>query len=291
MILSLFALSVAHAIDCEKPSTLLDFQHAATRGETAFAGMDIEGLVAARDLAASHLECVQEPVTPEVAAAFHRLMAIVAFTEQDLDAVLAEFHAARRLQPGYQIPEEVAPQGHPLIRLYEDSVSAAEGDLSPVNPPVGGWVSVDGVRGAPVPTGISTIVQAFESDQTLVETVWYLPGEELPSWGPDPALASAGTSQGLGRGLKLGATGASLLAGGVMMYGAWRSNCQFWYTDSGFVSDYEDRCSRFSGSFEPIADDGESLKKQKNQTNALYFSSIGAGVLGVGLGIVTVIQW
>jgi hypothetical protein len=283
------ALTSASAGECAQPSTLLEFQYAAIQGELAFAGMDIQGLVHARDEAAHHLECVQEPVTPDVAAAFHRLMAIVAFTEQDPERVLAEFHAARRLQPGYQIPEDVAPIGHPLIQLYEESLVAAEGQLLPVSPPVNGWVTVDGIRGAPVPSEISTILQAFESDQTLVETVWHRPGDELPIWGPDPAIV---TAEGMGKMLSFGGTGASLVASGALLFAGWRNNCEFWYTDSGFVGKGAGHCGFFDGAFsDPISPEGTALEDQRSLTNGLLIGAGAAGVLAIGLGVVAVVKF
>ncbi len=287
--IAILASATALAGDCEEPSSLLDFQYAATQGELAFAGMDIDGLVLARDQAAAHLLCVSEPVTAEVAAAFHRLIAMVAFTEQDRDSALAEFHAARRLMPGYQIPEDVAPPGHPLIQLYDESITAAQGDLQPVNPPVNGWVTVDGVRGAPVPSGISTIVQAFESDQTLVETVWHRPGQALPSWGPDPAIA---TTAGVGRALSFGGAGASLVASGALAFSGWRSHCRFWYTDAGFVGDGEENCDFFQGRItEPLSPDGTALDDQRKLTNGLLAGAGVAGAVAIGLGVVAVVKF
>lgn len=289
MTMLLLATAPASAGECAQASTLLDFQHAASQGEQAFGSMDIDGLVAARDEAAGHLECVGDTVTPDVAAAFHRLMAIVAFTEQDRERVLAEFHAARRLNPGYQIPEDVAPPGHPLIQLYDESMSAGVGELLPVNPPVNGWVTVDGIRGAPVPSGISTIVQAFESDQTLVATVWHRPGEELPSWGPDPALVD---TAGLGKVLSLGGAGASLIASGAMVFGGWRGNCRFWYTDAGFVGDGADHCAFFEGAFSnPLSPEGDALENQRKLTNGLLVGAGAAGVLAIGLGVAAVVKF
>ncbi len=287
--MTLLAVAPVMAEECAQASTLMDFQHAAALGELAFAGMDIDGLVAARDQAAHHLVCVQEPVTPTVAAAFHRLIAMVAFTEQDRERVLGEFHAARRLEPIYQIPEEVAPAGHPLIKLYEESLTLSEvGALQPINPPLNGWVTVDGVRGAPVPSGISTILQAFESDLTLVETVWARPGEPPPSWGPDPALLEPSK---LGPLLFWGGTGASLVASASMLFAGWRSNCEFWYTDAGFVGDGEDRCGLFEKSITTPVAPGEDMEQQRILTNGLLVGAGAAGVAAIGLGVVAVVKF
>ncbi len=253
---------------CAEPTTLEDFLGAASRGEQSFAAMDLLGLSKAREQGLAVIPCLGQAVTTKEAAAFHRMMAMAAFTAGDEAGVLSEFHAARRLEPGYQIPETVAMEGHPLVDLYQRSIDGEEGSLDPTIPPLEGHVTVDGVRGAPRPTAISTIVQVFGADDSLEQSLYLLPGDPTPSWGPLPidelrrkrrrvALSSA--------------AGASLLAGGLL-YG---------------LSLYSE--ARFQDLDDPIPD--ADLPSQRDQTNALFFASLGAGAVGLGLGVVTVVSW
>jgi hypothetical protein len=275
--MSLSALLVAALIatpvsaqdsDCTEPSTVAGFLDAARQGEQAFANMDMVGLTQARQQALEHIPCLGEPVTTTTAAAFHRMMAMAAFTQGDEPGTLAEFHAARRLQPGYSIPEDVAPEGHPLVDLYTRSVDSAEGSLDPTIPPLGGWVTVDGVRGAPRPTGISTILQSFESDESIDRTLYLLAGDPTPSFGPMPIdeLRRKRRRYALG-----GSTAAALVASGVLYGMSWASHGSFMDTD------------------DPL--DDTDLPTQRNTTNTLLFASAGAGAVGVGLGVVTVVAW
>lgn len=258
----------AQVPDCTEPSTLSGFLSQARQGEASFANMDMVGLTRARQLALDHIPCLGEPVTTEVAAAFHRMMAMAAFTQGDEPGTLAEFHAARRLQPGYTIPEDVAPEGHPLVDLYERSVDSDEGSLDPTIPPLGGWVTVDGVRGAPRPTGISTILQSFEADQAIDRTLYLLPGDPTPSFGPMPIdeLRRKRRRYALG-----GSTAAALVASGVLYGMSWSSYGKFMDTD------------------DPLPD--SQLPTQRNTTNTLLFASMGAGAVGVGLGVTTLVVW
>ncbi len=266
----LVALSTAsaEAPDCTEGTTLGGFLDAAHQGEQAFANMDMVGLTQARQGALDQIPCLGEPVTTEVAAAFHRMMALAAFTQGDEAGTLAEFHAARRLQPGYTIPEDVAPEGHPLVDLYVRSVDAAEGSLDPTIPPLGGWVTVDGVRGAPRPTGISTILQSFESDESIDRTTYLMAGDPTPSFGPMPIdeLRRQRRRYYLG-----GSSAAALVAGGVLYGMSWSARSKFMDTD------------------DPMAD--ADLPTQRNTTNTLFFSSLGAAGVGVGLGVVTLVVW
>ncbi len=252
---------------CEGVDAVRAFQSAAQEGEAAFAQLDLARLRRAADEALQALSCLREPIDASQAAAFHRLMALLAFTEQDQPRVLREFHAARRLQPGYAIPEEVAPPGHPLVRLYEQALQADEGELVPLAPPRRGYVLVDGVRGAPWPSGISAIVQVFDASGELVETVLLQPGMEPPAWGPPPAT----TPEARRRRFLLGAgAGTSAFLSGLFYAGAWLTYAQFERTE-----------------FETV-EEAESLK---SVNNALFYSSLGFGVAAAGLGVTAVITW
>jgi hypothetical protein len=260
--------ALAQDADCSEATTIAGFLAAARQGERAFADMDMVGLSEARGQALAQIPCLDEPVSTETAAAFHRMMAMAAFTQGDEDGTLAEFHAARRLQPGYTIPEGVAPEGHPLVDLYKRSVAAAEGRLDPTIPPLGGWVTVDGVGGAPRPTGISTILQSFTSDGALEQTTYLLPGDPTPSFGPMPIdqLRRKRRRTALGS-----STAAALVASGVLYGMSWASYDKFMDTD------------------DPLPD--ADLPTQRNTTNTLFYAGLGAAGVGVGLGVVTLVVW
>ena len=182
--------------------------------------------------------------------------------------MLNEFHAARRLHPGYVIPERVVPSDHPLVALYDRAVDGVEGGLDPTIPPEDGWVTVDGVRDAPRPTGISVLVQVWEADGTLEQTRFLRPGEPTPAWGPLPIDTLRRKRR---RVTLLGATGASALAAGGLYGAAWASNARFYDTT------------------DPLAD--SELPTWQARTNALTWGSVGLGVATLALGGVTVVMW
>ncbi len=226
--------------------------------------MDVSGLLVARDQATAALPCLQEPIGLSDAAAFHRMNALVAFTAQNKGWALAEFHAARRLEPGYVIPREVAPSGHRLVRLYEDALSADEGEPEAVNPPLGGHVAVDGVPGAPRPGDISAVLQVFDADDTLTETVYLLPGDELPSWGPPPVTLADQVR------LPLSITGgAALLASGAFTALALR-NAELHATEMESLED---------------------LATYRQRTNSFTWAALGAGGAGLVLGTTVALTW
>ncbi len=248
--------------DCGSESTLDDLRDAYRRGEDAFANLDLGGLEGATADAQSSLPCLNEPIPPLDVAAYHRLMGLSAFASQDEETMKGEFHAARKLEPGYAVPAEVAPTGHPMIEAYDRAHIADEGELQVPFPPEGGFVTVGGVQGAPRPSKSPVIVQVYDAEGELRHTAHYAPGESMPEWGPPPL------DPGPPMPLIVAASGTALTAGA--MYGAaWYFNGQFWSEDTP---------------------DSE-LAGLRAKTNALAYSSLGAAVVSVGLGTVVVLTW
>ncbi len=274
--LGLLALSMPvlaeDAPACEQTTSVADFLGAAQRGERAFAAMDLPDLSLAREQALAVIPCLGQPIQPRDAAAFHRMMALAAFAGGDSEAVMREFHAARRLEPGYQIPASVAPPGHSLVRLYDLSVNADEGELQPTIPPRKGWVGVDGIRGAPRPDGISSVVQVFGEGDLLEQSLYVLPGEPVPAFGPLPIddLRRKRRRSGLLIGSGSAFVTSSVLYGFAMHYKA-----QFW----AYHPDPADK----------LGDD--ELSDLKLRTNVLGFTSLGAVVLSAGLGVTAAATW
>ena len=273
--LAVMFLFCSHSVQaaCEEEVTIEDLMEAARAGEDAFANMDHVILLQARDKALSILSCLDEPVSVVDAAAFHRLMALAAFTVPNEARVLSEFHAARKLRPGYSIPERVAPAGHPLVDLYERSAEADDGELQPVQvyEPIEGYASVGGVRGAARPKLTPVIIQIFTKHGDVVETRYLLPGETLPQWGLPP-LAMSTLEQRRQR----------LEDPKPWLVGALIS----WGIAGAFYAASMHQHDRFLDLENPVLDD--ELRGYRDRANAFGGMAIGAGAISVGLTSVTI---
>ncbi len=173
--------------NCGEPSSLVQLLHNTKSGEEAFAQMNLEQLLMHASRARTVIiPCLKERITSRDAAAFHRLMALEAFTHNQTDRVINEFHAARKMEPGYEIPFDVAPRAHPLRVLYEKAAFSEDGKLEVVYPPVGGYITVGGVRNAPRPSKTPVIIQVFGPFDKVMETRYVQPGESLSIWGRNP---------------------------------------------------------------------------------------------------------
>jgi hypothetical protein len=262
------ATAAAAPVNCPLPATPADIEGATRAGERAFAELDLPALRRAHAEALALVPCLTSPVPVPLAADFHRLMALWAFTNGDEALVLAEFHAARRLVPGYVVPEEVAPAGHPLQQLYTRSNGASEGTLQPTLPPTGGAVWVDGLRGAPRPDGISVLVQVEGADGRLLRSFPLAAGDPLPAFGPPPVDPRIATR----RRVTLTATSATLLAtAGTLWVAAAAAEDRFW-DPSAAIPDRD-------------------LAAVRTRTNAFTVAAGTAATLGLGVGLVAGLTW
>ncbi|MSP54445.1 MAG: hypothetical protein EXR69_02385 [Myxococcales bacterium] len=271
VLLSLQVLSPAIAAEsgssCAGTSTVAEFLAASAAGEAAFAEMDVDALVKAQKDGARALPCLAEPVKPKDAAAFHRMNGLLLFTRPDLAGALSEFHAARRLEPGYQIPESVAPQGHPLVALYDASASADEGELQPVQASGGGEILVDGVRTSLRPNGVSVIVQRVDALGKIENSLYLEAKTALPSWAIPPKAVSR---RGLHAGFIAGTAGAAVVGG--VTYGLALS-----------------AKGEFGDTAHPVPD--SELPGLRERANTLTYASMGVGAVALALGTMTVVTW
>ena len=260
--------SAQSASSCAEPTTLAQLEDATERGQAAFADLDLDGLNAASAEAEAVLPCLSEPIDTDAAAAYHRLMGMNAFASGERERVSYEFYAARKLVPGYQVPEEVAPEGHPMVTAYNEAFLVDTGSLEQPVPPLGGRVTVGGVPGGSRGVNEPVIVQVFEVDGTISETRYLAPGEAMPFWGPPPL----DTSRELRAPLL-----ASTVAMGIVTGGLFATNATTY--------------RRFNSTGENALTTESELQTFRRITNVTLFAGIATGALTVGLGTFTILRW
>lgn len=221
LLLSITAPQTALAA-CDVPTALADLTRSESVAEEAFAQMNAEGLLTASTLARTKiLPCLAQPLTVNAAAGFHRLMAMEAFINNDEPRAIAEFHAARKLEPGYAFSTDIVDADHPLRALYETAANVSDGEAEAVYPPVGGYIMVSGVRNAARYKATPVVIQVFGSGDVLMETRYIQPGEALPKWSDNP-LGLTAADLGIKRSVLKDprpwyiAAGVSALTGGIL---------------------------------------------------------------------------
>lgn len=181
--------SRVYAADCTESSTIKQLLDASVASEQAFVEQNRGNLLKQAVIVREQIiPCLKQPLSPKDAAAFHRLMAMEAFTRHDHKRVLSEFHAARLYDPGYTIPPEVADSDHPLVVSYNEAANVSDGVPESIQIPPEAHVLVGGVRSAPRLSDTPALIQVYgsELDESWIETTYIQPGETLPSWGKNP---------------------------------------------------------------------------------------------------------
>ena len=114
MLLSLSTPAFAEEI-C--PSVSSDVAQAFTEAVSAIDNMDMGAFESARDRGREALGCLSGLIAPRDAAAHHRLEALDAFVRGEQEQATAAFRRANTLDPEFELPDSIAPVGHPLLSL------------------------------------------------------------------------------------------------------------------------------------------------------------------------------
>jgi len=271
VIVSIIAVS-ANA-DCAKTFVASELRETAIQGENAFADMNVSALLQHAQRAREQIVvCITEPISPFDAAAFHRLMALDAFTRHNDARVIAEFHAARRLEPGYTLPESVAPIGHRLHEFYASAANVEDGISESVFAPEGGYAIVGGVRNAPRFSSTPFIIQVYGSKGVWIETRYIQPGEKLPIWGQNI----------------LGVTAKDL---GIDIVPTWKKPIT-WYIAAGVstlvAGTFYGLALREKSLFNSMSTPDSDLSGHRDRANAFGWTAVGTGGLAVvlsGIGV------
>ena len=267
-----FARLISVQAACDKPSTVTELMNAGVKGEEAFAQMDLTGLLQLATAAREEIiPCLRAPLTTKQAAVFHRLMALEAFTRRNDAQVVAEFHAARRLAPGYEIPPEVAHEGHALRVFYDKALDAPDGDAESIYGPDKGHVVAGGVRNAPRMSKTPLIVQVYtqgdDPEAAWVETVYLQPGKKLPVWGKNP----------------MGLTARDL---GIDIQPLWQKPAP-WYVSAGvsaaISATFYALAMNARETFDSRATPDEDLKDLRESANGWGYAAIATGSVAIAL--------
>lgn len=144
------------------------------------------------------IECLTDPISPEVAARLHRQQGLFAMAKNDRPLAEAAFAASRTIQSYYEFPEALVPADSPIREAFGalsvDSVSRFE--IPPVKE---GSIRLDGEIVHDRPVNLPTVFQRLDLTGKVVSTVYLWPADPLPPYpqpkGSDKAVASTSTNE------------------------------------------------------------------------------------------------
>ena len=184
--------------------------------EHAYAALDVVVFTNSLDEAALLLPCVNQPMTPAVAAHFHRMEGLRLFGAGDEDAALDALRAARVLDPRYRFPEDVLPSDHALRKQY-DALGVADTSTWRPPRPTHGTLAFDGLPSRLRATDRATVFQELDESGLPATTEYLYPGQPTPHYAAVPRTRNR---------LLAGSVGAALIAGTFYTL-AWTSRAAF----------------------------------------------------------------
>ncbi len=182
--------SVASAQDCQ-PVPVERLSSTMQQALIDFATLDEDSFSAATQQAQADLPCLGEILLPPTAAAYHRLMGLQAFFDGQDEIAVDSFRASLHIEPGYQLPSKIAPEGGKLHRLWQQAVSGPNPFESSFTAPGGMYTWVDGAEGTVQAEDLPSIVQYGIDMDEVRWTAYLAPGETPPSTMPGVGLVVA----------------------------------------------------------------------------------------------------
>lgn len=171
-------LPAAHAQDCTEATTIGQLTKTLAAVEASWSAADEAGFLLRMEEAVLLLPCLDAPLEPAVAARYHQDLGLWLFASQEQELAKAAFAAARRVAPDQDLPAELAPEGHPVRKLFDASTPGDEAQAAPQ--PATGQALFDGSPGER-PTQDNTILQ-LEADGVASMTRYLRPDTALPEY-------------------------------------------------------------------------------------------------------------
>ncbi len=279
----LTAMPAAHASPaCPQTFTEADIIESARTTEGFFARVDAPGFAASRQAMEGRLVCTREILKVATIARVERVEALGAFFDRKDDHVREALAGLDVVSPGYLIPVELVPEGHPLrAQMAEAHTLAGDPATVPIPPPSAGWLMVDGVTGTTVPAKRASVVQQLDALGTVVATHFRW-GEET-GWGwmvqqkPARAASTGGT-----RRVALVGSGAAAVIGSVVLIGL-AAGQRATFDGSGVMS--------ADASAEAKATYKTQLEGMQGKAAGFDVGGYALGGVGVVLGAVAVFTW
>ncbi len=180
--------------------------------------LDKDRVLEAAQLSADAVPCLTEPLTPELAAQYHRSQGYAAFLSGDRDAALLHFTASALVSPDYELPESLVPAAHPIAKLYDEG-RGAQDPKEQLEQPAQGFLVFDGASTDLRPTARPTVGQYVDERGELAFSVALAPADTVPAYPTpiitEPSVAEPGAE--LRWPLVAAAAGAAIGSGGLYL--------------------------------------------------------------------------
>ena len=209
MLVMLWLIANAQAVECGEPVREEELAGAISMAESAFKELDDLGFRdGVNEAAGILLPCMSDAMSGELVGRYHRLMALHLFTIGDLENANRSLQAGFTSYPEYDWSDGLLPPSHDL-RVAWDAM-APDTSTRTVPEPRSGSLAFDGEHSRKRPKNQPTIAQLFDESGMSVSTSYLGPREPLPHYVAIPrqrnmllacaggAAALSGTTYALG---------------------------------------------------------------------------------------------
>lgn len=260
---------------CAEATTNADLGAQLDEAMEAYAELDRTRFEAVLRRIKADVECLEEVIERENAAALHRATALSAFLARDEDLAGQRFAAARRIDPQFDFDEAVVPVGNPVRDLY-DAFDIGDAPIEPLPEPAEGEILLDGEPTLDRRPLLPTVFQRVDPDQVLQVSMLLNPGAAPPAYRALPPEPTATVG-------KKGPMVPLLVAAGALGVGAIGTSIGAAFSRKGYTRHIDDGPQGDTNAFFKTAD------RKRSTTNALSVTSLGFGVAAVGVGTAGVI--
>jgi hypothetical protein len=207
---------VALAQDCPSASNSADLTARIDATQTALSELNVEGFQVSNQELFLLLPCLDEALSPQIAAQVHLLEGVRLFVNGETGSSAQAFLAARAISPESQLATSIFPEGHE-IHGNLSSLGAEGISTEKVATPQEGQILFDGQASGLRPTSHPTLVQLLDAGSVVTHTRYTLPGEALPAYRGTRKLRKT-----------MFLTSAVSALGGLALYGlAWSNRSAF----------------------------------------------------------------
>ncbi len=250
--------------ECSEPVPVSRLAQDVSAADAAFANMDDTSYYNARNAVLSALPCADAPLSASQAAALYRMLALGTFLDGDHPGTVSWFRALLAVAPGYQLPDDIAPEGNPLRLDFEVAGGLPRARTDALPEPQAGQVLVDGEPASEVPTDRPYLFQYVDESGAVATTRLVQAGMSPPEYPSRPARAREGVAVNVPLAV---VAGVSAVAAGGLYLAAAEQESQFWDSKTAAAD----------------------LDAYRSRANTLGALSAGVGVVAVGSGAAAVL--
>lgn len=299
MLLTLLLVSVTNGAEC--PVTMSQLSEQTDVGLAAFEDMDAQGFEDSILLVREMVACPEAAVDGDLVLRLHLLMALDAYTDQDIERAQEAFRSVLVADPTWRPSSSMAPRGNPLRQVYDAAAKDAGSPSADLAEPTEGSFYVDGLPATTRPSDRPFVLQWIDDQGDVRWSDWLPAGAHLPidvlaamheedpmdifrqaPPPPKPTDALPGPSDsGSGRGgsvaLLAGAGGMAVASGGLLVAAL---------VSRGQWHDAVDECVTWGGCGSSPDGAQQDHDKLAQRARTLGYAAQGSAGMALGLGVI-----